>query len=140
MSISRALMVAAGLAAGIAGPALAHHSISGVYDVNKYVKFTGTIVKVEWINPHSFVHVDTIDAKGEKVQWHFETVPTAFFRRQGVTKEMLMGKPGEIVTIIGQPARDGTKHLAILAEITYSDGRHYKLGLDVVGTDVTTQH
>lgn len=123
-------ILAAGLVAGAAQPLMAHHSVSGVYDVTKKVTVKGTISKIEWINPHVFVHVDSKDAKGVPVTWQLETVPVSFLKRSGITKELLMGKPGEQVTVTLLPARDGSKLFGILSRVTYADGHEYKLGIE----------
>lgn len=123
-------VLALGLVLGAAQPLYAHHSVGGVYDMSKSVKVTGTISKVEWINPHIFIHVDEKDSKGVVTSWSFESLPIAMMRRAGLSKESVMGQPGEVVTVTGIPARDGTRHLAIVSAITYADGHTYKLGLD----------
>jgi hypothetical protein len=105
----------------------AHHSVSGVFDQAKSITLKGVISRVEWINPHVYVHLDVKEENGT-VTWAWETLPTAMLRKAGLTKESVMGKPGEIVTITGIPARDESRRLAFIYRITYSDGRHYQLG------------
>ena len=109
----------------LAAPALplAHHSVSGEFDSSKPVTLTGVISKVDWINPHIYLHLDVKETDGAVTSWQLETLPTAMMRRAGLSRDTIAGKPGEVVTITGIGARDGTKHLAWLWKITYADGR-----------------
>jgi hypothetical protein len=103
-------------------PVAAHHSVPGQFDVSKPMTLTGTISKVDWINPHIYVHLDVKDGKGAVTTWALATLPTAMMRRSKITRASLTGKPGEMVTIRAVPARDGTKNLGWINKITYADG------------------
>jgi hypothetical protein len=105
----------------------AHHSVSGEFDSSKAVTLTGVIAKVDWINPHVYLHLDVKEANGSVTTWQLETLPTAMMRRAGLSRDTIAGQPGEIVTIAGIAARDGTKHLAWISKITYADGRSVML-------------
>jgi hypothetical protein len=107
---------------------LAHHSVSGEFDMSKTVTLKGVISRLEWINPHIYVHVDVSEENGVKNTWRLETFPPSQMRRAGLTKELLMGKPGEVVTVSILPARDGTRHLGYIERITYEDGHFNQLG------------
>jgi hypothetical protein len=111
----------------LASPAAAHHSVSGQFDQTKPMELTGTISKIDWINPHIYIHLDVKDAKGTVTTWALATLPTAMMRRSRITKESLQGKPGEIVKVSAVPARDGTKTLAWISRITYADGHFLQL-------------
>jgi hypothetical protein len=108
--------------------ASAHHSVSGVFDVTKEVTVTGTISKLEWINPHIFIFLqeDVKDPTGTAVQWSFETLPPAMLRKAGLTKEALAGKFGEVVTVKAVPAK-ADPHAGLITRITYPDGHFYQL-------------
>jgi Family of unknown function (DUF6152) len=121
-------MVVLGLLGFASATPLAHHSVPGQFDMSKTVTLKGVISKVDWINPHIYVYLDVPDENGGKTTWALETLPTAMMRKAGISKESIMGQPGEVVTIVGLAARDGTKHLAFLQKITYADGRHFQLG------------
>jgi hypothetical protein len=108
----------------------AHHSVSGQYDSSKPLTLTGVITKVDWINPHIYLHLDVKDKDGAVTSWTLSTLPTAMMRRAGLTKESLQGTPGEVVTVTAIAARDDTKKLGWISKITYADGHHVQLGRD----------
>jgi hypothetical protein len=103
-----------------AGSLLAHHSTSAVFDMNKKIQVSGTLTKVDWINPHISIFVD---AKGEKGvdAWHFEGSPPAWFRRVGVNKADIAKAMGQTITVDGVKAKDGTLY-GYLQKITFADG------------------
>ena len=105
----------------------AHHSPSAIFDMTKRISVTGTLTKIDWINPHIYIHLDVKDARGKVTTWALATLPTAMMRRSRITKESLQGKPGEIVKVNAVPARDGTKTLAWVSRITYADGHFLQL-------------
>ena len=80
------------------------------------------------MNPHIYVYLDVKETDGTVSTWALETLPTAMMRRAGLSKEAVMGTPGEVVTVQIVPARDGTKHVGWISKITYADGRYYALG------------
>ena len=120
----QALLAAVILTTAIA-TLMAHHSVPGQFDVSKPMTLKGVISKVDWINPHIYVHLDVKDPKGAVTTWALATLPTAMMRRAGITRESLQGKSGEEVTILAVPARDGSKHLAWINKITYADGHSF---------------
>jgi hypothetical protein len=105
----------------------AHHSVAGQFDTSKQVTLKGVISKVDWVNPHIYLHLDVKGDDGQMTTWALGTVPTAMARKGGLTRESIAGQPGEILTIECNPARDGTKHLGWVKNITYADGRKYEL-------------
>lgn len=106
--------------------AQAHHSVAGQFDVTRPMTLKGTITRIDWINPHVYIYLDVRDEKGELATWALATLPTAMMRRAGLTKDAIQGRPGEVVTVDAVPARDGTRHLAWISKITYSDGRYHQ--------------
>ena len=106
---------------------LAHHSVSGEFDLSKTATLKGIISRIDWINPHAYVYLD-VSENGAKSTWKLETFPPAQLRRNGLSKETITGKFGEIVTITILLARDGTQHLGYIERITYSDGHFNQLG------------
>jgi len=105
----------------------AHHSVAGQFDLAKQLTLKGVVSKVDWVNPHIYLHLDVKGDDGQVVTWSLGTVPTAMARRGGLTRESIAGSAGEVVTIVCNPARDGTQHLGWLKNITYADGRKYEL-------------
>ena len=108
----------------------AHHSVSGQYDSSKPLTLTGVITKVDWINPHIYLHLDVKEKDGAVTSWTLSTLPTAMMRRAGLTREALQGKPGEVVTVSAIAARDETRRLGWISKIMYADGHHVQLGRD----------
>ena len=107
-------------------PVSAHHSVSGQFDRDKRVSLTGVITKIDWINPHTYVHLDVENEDGSVTSWQLESLPTAMLRKGGLTREMLMGD-GDAVTVDAILSRDGTEHLGWLLRIDYPDGHYYQL-------------
>ena len=103
----------------------AHHSVAGQFDVTKHVQLSGKITAVEWINPHTYIHLDVKDERGALTSWRLESLPTAMMRKAGLTKEMIMGD-GSPVTADVMPARDA-QNVAFVTKITYADGHYYQL-------------
>ena len=106
---------------------LAHHSVSGEFDLTKTVVLKGVISRLDWINPHVYVYLD-VSENGAATTYLLETFPPPQMRRAGLTKELIMGKIGEVVTITILPPRDGTKHIGYIERITYQDGHFNQLG------------
>jgi Family of unknown function (DUF6152) len=125
--------IACGMVASIALlaslSASAHHSVGGQFDVNKKIVLTGTVEKVDWVNPHIYVHLKVIDANGKPAAWSFGTVPVAMARKAGITKESLLAA-GQTVKVTAYPARDGTQNLGFLIRVDYPDGHFISVNPD----------
>ena len=101
-------------------PALAHHAVSAEFDRNKPVTFTGTVKKVEWMNPHIYTHIEAKDASGKTVVYEVEGgAPNALFR-QGWRATTL--KAGEVVNVTGSRAKSEASFRVGNATITKTDG------------------
>jgi hypothetical protein len=124
MSAARVLL--AGCLIVALSPASAHHSVAGQFDRTKRVSLTGVITKVDWINPHTYLHLEVSDESGKVTTWQLESLPTAMLRKAGITSEMLIGD-GATVTVDAFEARDGTENLGWLLRIDYPDGHYYQL-------------
>ena len=101
------VMVAAAVLLASAGRVVAHHSFSAEFDATKTFKYTGTVTKVEWMNPHTFFYIDVVDEKTKKVtNWAMEMGSPNGLMRQGWTRNSM--KVGERVTVEGSLAKDGS--------------------------------
>src|SRR5215510_6153590 len=122
MRTKLAFAVAAALLVTV--PLLAHHSFSSEYESSKVVTLTGKMVNFEWLNPHSWIHVEVTNADGSKTIWKGETPPINVLYRNGWTKPMVeeMVKKGEKVSLRGQAARDGSHHV-FANGVTRADGK-----------------
>ena len=101
-------------------PLDAHHSFAAEFDATKPVLFTGTVTKMEWINPHVWIHIDVAQPSGKKEEWMIEGgAPTVLFRR-GFSKTSLQS--GTKIVVDGYRAKDGTNKMNA-RQITLSDGR-----------------
>jgi hypothetical protein len=120
------MLVAALAVVASGGVVRGHHSITGQYDLSQTMTLTGVISKVDWINPHAYVHLDVTETNGTAT-WALSTVPLAMMRKAGLTREALRGTPGDVVTIDIFPGWDASKRLGWILQITYPDGRFYRL-------------
>src|SRR5262247_2699052 len=107
-----------GLLAG-AAPLLAHHSTT-MFDLQKNVTLTGLVKRVDLKNPHSLFYITVTDEKGTEVEWVLEAQPRGTLLQIGWTTTTL--KPGDKVTFIGSPARNGSPFMWVRA-IQLPDGR-----------------
>jgi hypothetical protein len=110
-------------------PSVAHHSLAGQFDIKKIVSISGVVSKVDWVNPHIYVHLAVKEKNGAVVTWRLEGTPVAMARKAGLTKAMLEGN-GETVAVEAFPARDGTQHLGFMQKITYPDGRFFQFAAE----------
>lgn len=106
-------------------PASAHHSTTAEFDVEHRMTLTGTLTKVDWVNPHIVVFVNAKE-NGTDAAWKFESNPPAWFRRVGVSRADFAKAIGQTVTVEGNRAKDGSKY-GYLVKVTFSDGNSLEL-------------
>jgi hypothetical protein len=103
----------------------AHHAFAAEFDANKPVRFEGTVTKMQWLNPHVWLHMDVRLPDGKVESWAFEAgTPNVLFRR-GFTKNSLL--PGTKIVIDGYRAKDGSRR-ANGRDITFPDGKKMFMG------------
>jgi hypothetical protein len=121
MKVNRmiAVLVSAGLL--LSSVAVAHHSISAEFDTNKRVTFTGTVKKIDWMNPHIYTHVEVKEANGSVIVYKVEGgAPNALWR-QGIRPEQLA--PGTVVTCTNCSRSKSATSMNVNGRLTLQDGR-----------------
>jgi hypothetical protein len=133
MTTARLLWRCAGAGAIVlvaGGPLAAHHSFAAEFDAQQPITLRGTVTKVEWINPHSWIHIDVKEPDGKVVEWMIEGgTPNTLFR-YGVTKNSLL--TGTEIIVDGYRAKSGLNR-ANGRDITLPDGRKLFLGSSLTG-------
>ena len=123
------------IAAGVgllmaAAPAIAHHAFAAEFDAKRPIKLQGTVTKMEWINPHAWIHVDVKKPDGKVESWMIEGGTPNTLLRRGFTKNSLL--PGTEILVDGYQAKDGSLR-ANGRDLTLPDGRKLFLGSSGTG-------
>ncbi|MBV9770601.1 MAG: hypothetical protein JOZ32_13585 [Bryobacterales bacterium] len=119
ITLASAVAVAAGLLLSET-PMIAHHSFAAEFDGSKPVDLMGTVTKVDWVNPHSWIYIDVKGEDGTVANWGLETGPPNVLYRGGWRRDTV--KPGDLITVHGFSAKDGS-HTVAARQITTPDGR-----------------
>jgi hypothetical protein len=130
MKVRTSICVASMTLFAAAVPLLAHHSFAAEYDSNKPIKITGTVTKVEWMNPHARFYVDVKGADGKVTNWNFELGAIPVLLKMGWRKNSL--KPGDEVSVEGLAAKDSSNS-ANARSVKLPDGRRVFAGSSAPG-------
>lgn len=107
--------------------AWAHHSVQAEFDLDKPFSITGTVTKVEWINPHSYLYLDQKDDNGKVTRWAFEMAGPGALRKAGLSRADRGGlKVGDVITVNGVRAKDGTDS-GLVKDLKLPDGRVFTI-------------
>ena len=109
---------------------LAHHAFSAEFDPKAPVKLSGPITKVEWINPHAWIHLEAKSKDGKPEMWMVEGGTPNTLQRNGITRDSI--KIGTVIVVSGYQAKDGRKR-ANGRDITFPDGRTLFMGSSGTG-------
>jgi hypothetical protein len=120
-----------GVLLAAAAPVLAHHAFGGEFDANKPVLLKGKVVKMEWVNPHAWIHMEVTKADGSKEVWMVEGGSPNSLLRRGFTRDSL--PVGTEIVVDGYQARDHSLLRANGRNLTFTDGRKLFLGSSGTG-------
>src|SRR5246500_3542369 len=124
--ISSALWTAILCVLALTGSVSAHHSVQSQFDIHKTISISGTVAKIEWINPHSYLTVNVKDNGGKIQKWAFELGGPGVLRRAGLSRADRGGlKAGDEIVVTALASRDGSNS-GWVQEVKVSDGRTFK--------------
>lgn len=129
LKLMRGLVVLA-LAAGASAPTLAHHAFGAEFDPNRPVVLRGPVTRVEWVNPHAWIHLEVTNEDGSKETWMVEGGTPNTLLRQGLSRDTL--KPGTVIVVDGYQSKDRSNR-ANGRDVTFEDGSKVFMGSSGTG-------
>jgi hypothetical protein len=130
---SAAIAAAIGFAMLAALPVAAHHAFSAEFDATRPVRLRGTVTRMEWINPHSWIHLDVVAEDGTLQSWMIEAGPPGALVRRGWNRDSVVA--GTEVLVEGYRALDGSNR-ANGRDVTFPDGRRLFAGSADTGAPI----
>jgi len=114
-----------------AAPAVAHHAFGAEFDADAPIRLEGDLVRVEWVNPHSWLHIEVTNDDGTKDVWMVEGGTPNVLQRRGLRRECL--PVGSVLIVDGYQAKDHSLKRANGRDVTFSDGTKFFLGSSGTG-------
>jgi hypothetical protein len=130
MAIKLVMLIAAAALILSTTPTSAHHAFAAEFDATKPIKLRGTVVKMEWINPHTWIHLDVKTPNGKVERWMIEGGPPNALYRRGFTQKSLPN--GSEILVEGFRAKDGSLK-GNGRDLTFADGRRLFVGSSGTG-------
>ncbi len=130
LKVGVAMLGLAGLVVAVGVPVGAHHAFGAEFDPNRPVVLRGPVIKVEWVNPHTWIHVEVTVEDGGKQVWMVEGGTPNTLLRRGLTRESI--PVGALIVVDGYQSKDRTAR-ANGRDVTFEDGRKFFMGSSGTG-------
>lgn len=125
------MLVVGSLSLAVAAPLVAHHAFGAEFDPNAPIRLQGKVVKLEWVNPHTWIHIEITKTDGSKEVWMVEGGTPNTLLRRGLTRQSLTY--GTELIVDGYQTKDHSLKRANGRDVTFTDGRKMFLGSSGTG-------